>query len=68
MQDLQNGRMDFLCEIVLTAKPQSEAGAVKGVAVLSSSRSPVLSGTPTAKEQGVAQVEADTWTALFLPK
>lgn len=68
MQDLQSGRIDFLCEIVLTAAPQIEAGTVKGVALLSSSRSPVLPNLPTAKELGVADVEADTWTAFFLPK
>jgi tripartite-type tricarboxylate transporter receptor subunit TctC len=68
MQDLQSGRIDFLCEIVLTAAPQIEAGTVKGLALLSSSRSPVLPGMSTAGELGVAAVEADTWTALFLPK
>lgn len=68
MQDLQSGRIDFLCEIVLTAAPQIEAGTVKGLALLSSSRSPVLPGMSTAGELGVAGVEADTWTALFLPK
>lgn len=67
MQDLQAGRIDFLCEIVLTAAPQVEAGAVKGLAVLSSARSPVLPALATAAELGVANVEADTWTAFFLP-
>ena len=67
MQDLQNGRIDFLCEIVLTAAPQIEAGTVKGIALLSSSRSPVLPKTPLASEGGVTGVEADTWTAFFLP-
>lgn len=68
MQDLQGGRIDFLCEIVLTAAPQIDADTVKGIALLSSSRSPVLPNLPTAKEQGVSGVEADTWTAFFLPK
>lgn len=68
MQDLQSGRIDFLCEIVLTAAPQIEAGTVNGLALLSSSRSPVLPNLPTAGELGVANVEADTWTAFFLPK
>src|SRR5215831_8739516 len=29
MQDLQGGRIDFLCEIISTAKPQIDGGAVK---------------------------------------
>jgi tripartite-type tricarboxylate transporter receptor subunit TctC len=68
MQDLQSGRIDFLCEIVLTAAPQIEAGTVKGLAVMSSARSSVLPGLATAQELGVANVEADTWTAFFLPR
>lgn len=68
MQDLQGGRIDFLCEIVLTAAPQIEAGTVKGIALLSSSRSPVLPTTETAAALGVPNVEADTWTAFFFPK
>ncbi|MFN3890364.1 MAG: Bug family tripartite tricarboxylate transporter substrate binding protein [Beijerinckiaceae bacterium] len=68
MQDLQTGRIDFLCEIVLTAAPQIEGGTVKPIALMSSVRSPVLPGLPTAKEQGVAGVEADTWPAFLLPK
>ena len=29
MQDLQGGRIDFLCEIITTAKPQIDGGTVK---------------------------------------
>lgn len=68
MQDLQSGRIDFLCEIVLTAAPQIEAGTVNAIALMSSARSPVLPNLATAREQGLANVEADTWTAFFLPK
>src|SRR5919206_2421831 len=32
MQDLQGGRIDFLCEIVTTALPQIQSGAVKAIA------------------------------------
>lgn len=68
MQDLMTGRIDYLCEIVVTAKPQIESGMVKAIATLSSTRSAVLPGLATAKESGFANLEADTWTALFLPK
>ncbi len=68
MQDLQNSRIDFLCEIVLTAAPQVEGKTVKGLATLSSARSAVLPDVPTALERGFAKMEADTWTAFFLPK
>jgi tripartite-type tricarboxylate transporter receptor subunit TctC len=67
MQDLLAGRIDYICDIISTAKPQIEAGRVRGLAMLGATRSPMLPGIPTAVEQGVA-VEADTWIAAFLPK
>jgi tripartite-type tricarboxylate transporter receptor subunit TctC len=68
MQDLQAGRIDFLCEIAVTALPQIEAGTVKGLATLSRDRSPVLPNLPTAYEKGFKDLQAYTWTALFFPK
>jgi len=68
MQDLQAGRIDFLCEIVVTALPQIQAGTVKGLATLSRDRSPVLPDLPTAYEKGFKDLQAYTWTALLFPK
>jgi tripartite-type tricarboxylate transporter receptor subunit TctC len=68
MQDLQGGRIDFLCEVVSTAKPQIDGNTVKAVAILTKQRSPALPNVPTAVEQGLPDVEAYTWNAIFLPK
>ena len=67
MQDLASGRVDYLCDIVTSAKPQIDGGAVKAIAVLDDERSPALANVPTAKEQGF-DVRAYTWNAFFLPK
>jgi tripartite-type tricarboxylate transporter receptor subunit TctC len=67
MQDLVGGRIDYLCEAVVTAKPQIDAGSVKGVAILTKERAAVLPNLPTALEQGT-DVQAYTWSAVFLPK
>lgn len=67
MQDLMSGRIDYLCDIVTTAKPQIDGGSVRPVAILTKERSPVLPNVPTAIEQGF-DVEAYTWNAFFLPK
>jgi tripartite-type tricarboxylate transporter receptor subunit TctC len=67
MQDLMSGRVDYLCDIITTAKPQIDSGAVKAIAILTRERSPMLPTVPTAIEQGFA-VEAYTWNAFFLPK
>jgi tripartite-type tricarboxylate transporter receptor subunit TctC len=67
MQDLMSGRVDYLCDIITTAKPQIDGGTVKPIAILTKARSPVLPNVPTATEQGF-DVEAYTWNAFFLPK
>jgi tripartite-type tricarboxylate transporter receptor subunit TctC len=67
MQDLIGGRIDFLCEIVSTAKAQVDGGSVRALAIMTTERSPVLPNLPTTREQGL-DVQAYTWNALFLPK
>jgi len=67
MQDLASGRVDYLCDIVTTAKPQIDGATVKAIAVLNDSRSAALPDVPTAMEQGY-DVKAYTWNAFFLPK
>ena len=67
MQDLVGGRIDFLCEIVSTAKPQIDGGSVKALAIMTTERSPVLPNLATTREQGL-DVQAYTWNAIFLPK
>ena len=68
MQDMMAGRVDYMCEIVSTALPQIEGGAVKAIATLTKARSPVLPNLATAHEQGLSDFEAYTWNAFFLPK
>ena len=67
MQDLVGGRIDYLCDIIATAKPQIDGGKVKGIAIMTKERSPVLPNLATTGEQGL-DVQAYTWSALFLPK
>jgi tripartite-type tricarboxylate transporter receptor subunit TctC len=47
MQDLMSGRVDYLCDIITTAKAQIDAGTVKPIAILSKERSPALPNVPT---------------------
>jgi tripartite-type tricarboxylate transporter receptor subunit TctC len=68
LQDLQAGRVDYICDITTTAKGSIDAGTVKALAVLDSKRSLALPDLPTSAEQGLPDVVAYTWNALFLPK
>jgi tripartite-type tricarboxylate transporter receptor subunit TctC len=68
MQDLQGGRIDYLCEIISTAKPQVDGGTVKPIAIMTKERSPALPNVATGLERGTPKLEAYTWNAIFLPK
>jgi tripartite-type tricarboxylate transporter receptor subunit TctC len=68
MGDLQAGRIDYLCDIVTTAKAQIDGGTVKAIALMNKTRSPALPNVPTTVEQGMQNAEAYTWNAIFLPK
>ncbi len=68
MQDLIGGRIDYICNLIQDVVPQVQGGAVKAVAMLSRSRSPILPDLPTADEQGLADFDAADWYGLFLPK
>src|SRR6201995_2777386 len=67
MQDLASGRVDYLCDIVTSAKPQIDGGTVKAIAGLDDARSAALPNIPTAREQGF-DVKAYSWTAFIDPK
>lgn len=67
MQGLQAGTIDYLCDIIATAKAQIDGDRVNGIAMMTKARAAVLPALPTAIEQGL-NVEAYTWSAIFLPK
>jgi tripartite-type tricarboxylate transporter receptor subunit TctC len=69
MIDLAAGRIDFLCEIITTAKPHVDNGTVRALAIFDRERSKALPNLPTAIEQGGPKdLIAYTWNAMFLPK
>jgi len=68
MQDLIGGRLDYMCDTIQTGAAQANSGTVKGIAVLSSKRVPIIPDLPTSGEQGLPGVEATVWNAFFFPK
>jgi tripartite-type tricarboxylate transporter receptor subunit TctC len=68
MQDLIAGRIDYQCPDSPTSVGQIESGTIKAVAVLTAERSPRLPNVPTAREQGLRDVVASNWFAVFCPK
>ena len=68
MQDLIAGQLHYVCLNFAGAFTQIAGKTLKGIALLGNERSPLLPALATAHEQGLANVEALTWNAFFLPK
>ena len=68
MVDLMAGHIDYMCVNSAGAAPQIARGALKGIAILAHSRSPLFPALATAHEQGLTDLEAITWNAFFMPK
>lgn len=61
------GRLDFMFVSVPLAKPQIEAGRVKGLAVSTSIRAAALPNLPTVDEAGLKGYDVTVWSGLFAP-
>ncbi len=68
VMEIMGGRIDLAFPPVGIAMPQMEAGKLKGLAVTSAERSPLLPETPTAQEEGLEGFEYKIWYALIAPK
>lgn len=69
LPDLMAGRIDYLCPLVSpNITPHVAKGAVKAIAILSRNRTAILPDIRSAREQGLPDLEGNTWFAFFLPK
>jgi tripartite-type tricarboxylate transporter receptor subunit TctC len=64
--DLLSGQVDMYLGNPLEVAPHFAAG-VKGLAVTSKDRSPLLPTIPSAAESGIADFDLITWTGFFAP-
>jgi tripartite-type tricarboxylate transporter receptor subunit TctC len=70
MNDVIAGHVAINMASIQVAKGLVEAGKIKGLAVTSSERSPVLPNVPTLKEAGVKTADVDLrfWFGIFAPR
>jgi tripartite-type tricarboxylate transporter receptor subunit TctC len=68
MNALIAGRVDYMCDQVVSAVPQIQAGTIKAYAVGTTARNPALPDIPTSIEAGLPEFQASAWNALFAPK
>ena len=68
MIDVVAGRVDFVCDAVITAAVQAKAGTVKAYGIVGTARSQIMPDLPTLAEQGLPNVAMRVWSGLYAPK
>lgn len=65
--DLLAGRIDLFFDSIAAGLPYVQSGQARGIAVLSSKRSPLAPDVPTLSEAGVPGLDVDSWLGIFVP-
>lgn len=68
INDILSGAIDGSCDLVASVSGQVQGGAVKALVVAVEERSKTVPHVPTAKEAGLPEFLAETWTGLYAPK
>lgn len=68
MNALVGGQVDYMCDQIVNAVPQINAGTIKAYAVATPERNPSLPNVPTTTEAGLPAFQAQAWNAIFAPK
>jgi len=67
LPDLMSGQVGMLFDNVLTGKANYEGGKVKGIAISSRERSPLVPDLPTVAESGLPGFDSWNWFGVFGP-
>ena len=67
VNDLLGGQIPVMMASLLTGSPHARAGKIRALVVTSAKRQPVLPDTPTLKESGFPDFEADEWWGILAP-
>jgi tripartite-type tricarboxylate transporter receptor subunit TctC len=65
--DLVGGHVQAMISALQTVAPHVHAGRLRMLGVMSAERSAAFPDVPTLKEQGLPDLEVETWYALFAP-
>jgi tripartite-type tricarboxylate transporter receptor subunit TctC len=68
MNALVGGQVDFMCDQIVNAVPQINAGTIRAYAIATPERNPSLPNVPTTAEAGLPAFQAQAWNAIFAPK
>ena len=65
--DLIGGQVQAMVSSLQTAAPHVASGKLRMLGVMSPTRSPAFPDAPTMREQGLSNLEVDTWYGVFAP-
>jgi tripartite-type tricarboxylate transporter receptor subunit TctC len=68
LNDLLGGHVDFYCEPATGTTPHITAGGIKGYAVTTKTRLPMLPKVPTTAEADFPKINITTWYGLYAPR
>jgi putative tricarboxylic transport membrane protein len=68
MNALVAGQVDYMCDQIVNAVPQINAGTIKAYAIATPERNPSLPNVPTTAEADLPAFQAQAWNAIFAPK
>ncbi len=67
LADVVAGHVDATVATVQTVVPHLQSGKLRGLGVMSHERSAAIPEVPTLREQGLAELEVETWYGAFAP-
>jgi len=65
--DVVGGHVQATIAAVQTAQPQVQSGKLRAIGLMSAERSQAFPEVPTLKEQGLPELEVETWYGAFGP-
>ena len=67
LADVVGGHVEATIAAVQTAHPHVQSGKLRALAIMSAERSSAYPDVPTMKEQGLSDLEVETWYGAFAP-
>jgi tripartite-type tricarboxylate transporter receptor subunit TctC len=67
LADVVGGHVEATIAALQTAHPHVQSGKLRALAVMSAERSHAFPDVPTLKEQGLPDLEVETWYGAFAP-
>ena len=67
LADVVGGHVQAMISAVQTAYPHVQSGKLRALAIMSAERSPAYPEVPTMREQGLTDLEVETWYGAFAP-